>query len=126
MPDLLADFETYFLAQGITSGAYFKDTTLDTPSDCVSIFEYAGGGSYGQIAGTSRSIQIVARDEKATLAKAKASELYKALQTEDGILNLTAERWCTIFLRQTPFKMKVDSQGRTYYCFNVGVTTYID
>lgn len=127
MADLLEDFGTYFSSAGlVTPSAFGMDQMPDKPASCVAVYEYAGGNGEQQVAGVLRSIQIVARDESARAAKAKANALYNALDTEDGILNLTPERWCAIQLRQPPFKMRVDNQNLTYYAFNVGVNTFND
>jgi len=126
MADLLADIQAYFTAAGLVDGAFFLDASQDTPDKAITVYEYTGETGIPQVASVLRSVQVVARDKAANAARVKANSLYKALQTEDGILQLTAERWCMISLRQPPFKMKVDSAGRTYYCFNVGITTYED
>lgn len=124
--DLLGDFEIFFAARGITADVIYKDTMLSNGDTAIGIYEYSGSGANAQIAGATRSIQIVARAKAVIDAKAKVNALYATLQTEDGILHLTTERWCSIYLRQPPFKMMTDAEGRTYYCFNVGVTTYTD
>lgn len=127
MADLLEDFGAYFSSAGLLSSTAFGiDHMPDKPASCVAVYEYAGSNGPPQVAGSSRSVQIVVRDESSRAAKMKADEIYRALDVEDGILNLTPERWCAIYLRQTPFKLKVDEQNRTYYAFNVGVTTFND
>jgi hypothetical protein len=127
MSDLITDFESYFISLGhVVIGGIHHDTILDIPDTIVAIYEYQGAPNTPQIASVDRSIQIVTRDKSATNAKLKARVLYDALKTDDGILNLTTERWCMIYLRCTPYKMKVDTKDRVYYCFNLGVTTYED
>lgn len=127
MNDLLKDFESYFTSLDvIESGKFFRDTMPDMPDSLVCVFEYSGQGSIPQIQTANRSIQIAVRDKNATVAMQKAKQLYGTLITEDGILSLTEVRWCMVHLRQTPFKIRVDEKGRSYYGFNVGVTTYID
>lgn len=127
MANLLQDFETYFTTMGvITAGAFYKNTMLDTPDSAAAVYEYQGSVGLPQIASALRSIQIVARDKTDAGARAQINLLYNSLVTDDGILDLAPLRWSMIALRQPPFKMKVDTAGRTYYCFNVGVTTYTD
>jgi hypothetical protein len=127
MTDLLADVEAYFLANTLTTGySIFKDTMLDTPDDAVGIYEYAGAGGPTQVAGALRSLQIVVRAKSVKNARVQINSLYKALNVEDGVINFTVDRWATVFLRQTPFKLKADTSGRTYYAFNMGVNTYLD
>lgn len=123
MADLLFDFETYFKTHNALNELY-KDYMPDKPDEVTVVQEYQGSSPIAQIASVDRSLQFVVRSKSAATAKTKAKELYKLLQTDDGILNLTPERWCMIFLRQTPFKIKVDDSNRVVYGFNVGVTTY--
>jgi hypothetical protein len=125
MADLLVDFETYFVAKGVASVVY-KDIAPDQPDILVALYEYEGSNPVAQIDGSSRSIQVMVRDVSAAAAKLKIKGIYNSLITEDGILDLTDTRWCTIYLKQPPFKMKVDESNRSYYVFNVAVTTYID
>lgn len=127
MPDLLTDFESYFnVSSLLTSWVLYKDTILDTPDDAIAVYEYQGGTGIAQVAGAERSIQIVTRSKSAFAAKTKANALYGVLQSDDGIINLTAVRWTVMSLRQPPFRFKVDNQARVYYCFNIGVVTYED
>ncbi|MNB69316.1 hypothetical protein D3C75_158440 [compost metagenome] len=126
MADLLEDLQTYFSAKGIMPvQSIFRDASPDKPASAVILYEYIGAGSLPQIAGATRNVQIVARDQSATTAKLKARELYHALETEDGILFLTDSRWSLIYIKQPPFKLKVEND-LTYYCFNVSITTYVD
>lgn len=127
--DLLKDIVQYLVTSGISVGDgidAFRDFTPDTPDSVIIIYEYGGTPEVPQIAGIERSIQISTRDKSASNAKQKAWDIYKALSTEDRVLNLTVDRWCMLYPRQTPFKIKVDNSERVYYGFNVGITSYID
>lgn len=129
MTDLLLDFVTYFKGLGLVQNDgvdIFRDTEPDSPDSASLMHEYGGRSPIPQIAGTDRAIQVNCRDLSATVAKLQARALYKALETEDGILNLTSQRWCMIILNQTPFKIKVDIKERVYYGFNLTVVTYND
>lgn len=127
MTTLLDDFETYFTTQNLTNDfIVYKDTMEDKGDNAIGIYEYGGSGTLPQITGVSRSIQVVVRAKTVRDAKARIALLYKALQTQEGILHLTSGRWTTVYLRQTPFKFKVDEKGRTYYAFNLGCTTYFE
>ncbi|MNU34908.1 hypothetical protein D3C71_234950 [compost metagenome] len=126
MADLIEDFQTFFASKGIAAtNQIFRDASPDTDTFAVIIYEYEGAGALPQIAGATRNIQIVARDKSATAAKLKARELYHSLETEDGILNLTDSRWSLIYIKQPPFKLKVEKE-LVYYCFNISVTTFTD
>lgn len=127
MANLLEDFQTYFITAGLaTTANSFLNIMQDSPDSAVAIYEYQGSGSLPQIGAVTRSIQVVARDKSVVGVLTSINNLYRSLVTEEGILNLTPERWTVIDLRQPPFQLKVDTAGRTYYCFNVGVVTYID
>lgn len=129
MSDLLLDFVSYLVAQGAVQGDgvdIFRDNTPDSPDSLVTLFEYQGEPAPLNEAIAHRSVQIVARASSATAAKLKARELYALVSPLNRYLKLTAERWCQLYPRQTPFKIKTDSSGRIYYGFNLGVTTYND
>lgn len=125
MADLLVDFETYFVSKNIATTVY-KDTAPDAPNSLIALYEHQGTAFMPQIDGAMRSIQFVVRDASAAKAKTKAKDMYNTLITEDGLLNLTEQRWCLISISQPPFRMKTDEAGRVYYAFNANVTTYID
>lgn len=123
--DLLDNFKEYFDTASLTDGfVVYTDTMDDRGDSAIGIYEYKGAGSLPQINTPTRSIQIVARAKTVKVARTKIQALYNALVTETGQINLTDERWAVLYLRQTPFKFKVDDEGRTYYAFNIGCTTY--
>lgn len=125
MEDLLLDIKTYLASSGIKE-EIFRDAVGDTPDVAIVLYEYQGANPIAQIAGSDRAIQFVVRGPQATLAKTLIKKIYKLLETEDSILNFTSERWAMVHLNQTPFKMKVDEKGRSYYVFNTTITTYIE
>lgn len=127
MAELLSDMRSFILANVDTTGySIFEDTMLDEPDNAIAIYEYAGVSPIPQIESTLRSLQIVSRSKSSLAAKQMANSIVAVLRPEDGILDLTTERWCQIVVRQAPFKLKVDPSGRTYYVFNVGLNTYYD
>lgn len=127
MADLLVDIQSYLISKSlVTVDDCWLDTMPSQPDSCVGVYEYTGVGGPPQADVYLRSIQIVTRDRGAQAAKTKAQALHKALQSSSGIVNITPTRPCTVILRQTPFKVKVDDVGRTYYGFNIGITTYSD
>jgi len=124
---LLDDIATYFMSHNLASaGTIFYDGTPDDPDECIAVYEYAGNAFIPQIAGVLRSVQVVVRSKSQTKARSLANLLYRSLQTDDGVLYLTEDRWCVMSLRQPPFKLKVDTHARYYFCFNAGITTYQD
>lgn len=127
--DLIQDFITFLLGLGLINGDgidAFRDFMPDNPKEVVSVYEYQGHEQIPQIEGVHRSIQVVVRSASATTAKNKARQIYKVLNTETGIINFTPDRWCTVSLRQVPFKIKTDGNELVYYGFNIGITTYND
>lgn len=125
MAGLLHDIKTFLIANGATE-TIFVDTTLDAPSNVITLYEYEGTSPLAQIEGSLRSIQIVVRDDSAAIAKQRIDTLYKLFMTNDSILQIVENRLVTLHLRHTPFKLKTDEQARTYYAFSMGVHTFVD
>lgn len=123
--NLLNDIKTYLTNNGV-SVPINRDYMPDKPDYCVALYEYQGYLPGPQIAGAIRPVQIVVRSNKPTEAYDLSSKILNLLRTEDGILNLTDDRWSAINIRQVPFKLKTDEAGRVYYCFNSDFTTYLD
>lgn len=130
MSDLLLDIVTYFTSSGFCAGDgidAFRDFTPETPDSMISVVEYSGDpGSAVDVSTVHRSFQISVRAKSATESKNKARQLYNALNSSTRFVKLTSERWSLVYLRQSPFKIKVDAAGRNYYGFNIGITSYID
>lgn len=129
MTDLLLDFVSFFTTASLVQGDgidIFRDIAPDSPDSATILYEYSGYTPMPQIMGVERPIQIVCRDLSATAAKTKARSLYNALITDDSVLNLTTDRWCTLSFKEPPFKLKEDEKERIYYGFNVRATTYSD
>jgi hypothetical protein len=125
MPDLITDIET-FLSNGMTLPEVYHDTMLDDPDEVLAIYEYAGANSpYPAISANLRTFQLVVRSRSAMNARAKCKEAYDLVSSteDDGVLNLNG-RECVVATMQSPFKLKVDDKDRTYYCFNLVVTTH--
>lgn len=126
MTDLLSDIKAFLVTKGMDGDITSIDAIGEDPDTAIALYEYQGSNPLVQIPGVDRSVQIVVRDLSAAKSKALSRKLYSYLKTEDGIINFTPSRWALIHLRQSPFKMKVDESNRTYYVFNVGVTTHED
>jgi hypothetical protein len=126
MADLFVDFQSYFNMQLLHDGVLHMDNLPQEGDNALALYEYEGVGSLSQIGSSTRSLQLVVRHKSARAARTKAWELYRSLQSDDGIVYLTTTRWTLIHLRQPPFKLKVDEAGRSYYCFNLSITTEND
>lgn len=125
MATLLEDLKSYLVEGGVVPPDLCTlDSMPDKPDYVVTLYEYQGASPPPQIASAHYSVQIVVRAKKSTEAKQKAWDIYKALETEDGYLNITPTRWSMVYLREPPFRMKVDNSGRLHYGFNLGITSH--
>lgn len=122
---LLEDIKTFLVNNGVVVPIN-RDHMPDEPDTAIALYEYEGSLPSPQIAGATRPVQVVVRSKRPTEASELSYVIMKLLRTEDGILQLTEDRWSAINIRQVPFKMKTDEAGRVYYCFNSYFTTYLD
>ena len=129
---LLLDIVTFLVANGAATADgkdIFRDFTPEHPDSLVVLQEYKGDPVSLQDAAVHRSVQISARNKDANTARQKALGIFKAFQEaqgEDARVQLTPTRWGQVYLRQPPFMLKRDEDNRTYYAFNIGITTTID
>ena len=129
---LLLDIILFLKENNIVSGDgvdAFRDFAPEHPDQLVVLQEY-GGDPVSLVDPTvHRSVQVLARDKNANTARQKALSIFKVLQDscgEDGLVHFTSERWGQVYLRQTPFLLKRDQNDRSYYAFNIGITTTIE
>ncbi len=107
----------------------FRDFTPEEPNNLVALHEYSGTNALLYDPSVHRSVQILCRNNEADLARQKALSIYKLFvdnQSQVGAVKLTDDRWGQVFLRQTPFKYKIDENNRVYYVFNIGITTTVE
>jgi len=129
MANLMEDVISFYSDLGLTTGYgvdAFVDTMPERPNTCLAINEYQGLPQGFLVEAALRNIQVVNRDVSAEAARKRALDLYNAIRPSEQLQDLTSERWSLIEPKQTPFKLKVDSQGRTYYVFNLEIITYTD
>ena len=129
MSDLLLDLINHLASKGIVKGDgidSFRDFTPEEPDSVFVVHEYAGAPTPLHDTFVHRSLQLTFRDKKASVAKAKCKQIFDELSPVGRYKVLSNDRWCQIYPRQTPFKIKVDSAGRTTYGFNIGITTERD
>lgn len=102
----------------------FVDNQPDTPIKIVVLSEYYGSGpALGAKDFSNRSVQLTVRAGTTREAKELCWKIFQVLNnTENRIVDI-GSRMTMIYPRQTPFKMRQDSQGRIYYVFNMGVST---
>lgn len=104
----------------------FRDFTPESPDSIVALHEYNGSPSVQHESAVHRSVQVSVRSVNADEARQKAVNIYKSFIAENLIVDLTADRWGQVSLRQTPFRLGRDSSNRTTYAFNLGITTSIE
>ena len=126
---LLLDIITYLTDNDAVKGDgidAFRDFSPEEPDNIVVVTEYSGSPQVPFEPLVHRSVQVSVRNISADMARRKALEIYKLLQSETKRIDFTPERWGQVSLRQTPFRMNTDTQDRVTYCFNIGVTTTIE
>lgn len=132
MPNpLLLDIILYFKSKSLVEDDgidAFRDFTPEKPDNLVALHEYRGSPSIPQDPRVHRSVQVTVRDLNADTSRQRAVDLFQALYTTDETrrIDFTPDRWGQVYLRQPPFRMKMDENNRTVYCFNVGITTTIN
>lgn len=115
---------TQVTADGID---FFRDAIPEAPDSLVAASEYAGAPQQLGVESANRSVQIAVRESTYAAASAKAWIVYKLLVDPiEPFIDLVSGRWCLITARQTPFKMQIDTQGRTIFAFNLIITTKLD
>lgn len=123
------DMATYLTGKNLVEGAgvdFFIDVEPAVPDNCVMLYEYPGDpyNPYSEI--THRSFQLMVRNKSTDEARALSVSIYESLMSPNFNVQLTADRLCQVYLRNPPFKLKTDENNRTFYCFNIGITTTID
>ena len=129
MNDLLLDIIEHLVSQDLVVGDgtdSFRDFTPETPDNVFVVHEYPGSPLPFQDTFTHRSLQLTVRDKSASRAKTQCIKIFNELSPVDRYKTLSNGRWCQIYPRQLPFKIKVDNAGRTTYGFNIGITTERD
>lgn len=129
---LLLDIATFLTNNKVVLGDgidIFRDFIPEEPDNVVALIEYSGDPAIPVDPAVHRSVQISTRNKDANLARQKALEVYQVLvenMDETRRINFTKSRWGQLYLRQSPFKYRTDENNRTYYCFNMGITTTIE
>lgn len=128
---LLEDIVAYLATKNIVEGDgvdAFRDFQPESPDNIVSLHEYAGDPVSRYTDVVHRSVQVVIRNKSASASKAKAYAVLNAFRMSDDAqrINFSDTRWGQVHIRQTPFKIKQDENGRTHYAFNLGITTNTD
>ncbi len=133
MSNLLDDVVDVLVAEGITDTIY-KDTMPDKPAQAITFYETQGSGILRGGVGASRNIQVSVRTDRSSpvWAMEKAWQIFNVLAVPDKVMDTREEEypetdfWGVITMKQTPFKIGVDNEGRIYYGFNMNVITKTD
>ena len=133
MSNLLDDIVQVLTAEGITDKIY-KDTMPESPAQVITFYEVQGGGVLKGGVGASRNIQVSVRTDRSqpVWAMEKAWAIFNVLAVPDKVMDAREEEypetdfWGVITMKQTPFKIGVDSEGRIHYGFNMNVITKTD
>lgn len=101
----------------------FRDFTPEAPDTLIALHEYRGDPGVQHESAVNRSVQILSRSKSANEARQRALDIHGLLISDNLIINFTPDRWGQVHIRQSPFKIGIDGNGRTTYGFNVGITT---
>jgi len=101
----------------------FRDFTPESPDTLIALHEYKGDPGVQHESAVNRSVQILSRSKSANEARQRALTIHDLFISENLIVNFTTSRWGQVHIRQSPFKIGIDGNGRTTYGFNVGITT---
>jgi hypothetical protein len=101
----------------------FRDFTPEAPDTLIALHEYRGDPGVQHESAVNRSVQILSRSKSANEARQRALDIHSLLISDNLIINFTPDRWGQVHIRQSPFKIGIDGNGRTTYGFNVGITT---
>ena len=126
---LLLDIVMFLTDNGVVQGDgvdAFRDFTPEKPDSLVALHEYKGDPAVPYEPSVHRSVQVTVRDKDADVARSKALQIFKLLQSDNLIVQFTPTRWGQVHLRQTPFKIGEDKNDRVTYGFNIGITTTIE
>jgi hypothetical protein len=127
MATLQEDMITYFVGLGLVNATNcFSNIIPAEPDNIVVLYEYPGDPVIPYFEVVNRSIQLSVRNVNADEASQLTLSLFKALISPNLMVFFTPTRVGQVYLRQPPFKLGIDENNRTTYCFNIGITTTID
>lgn len=129
MANLLEDVIAFYVDLGLVTALAtdaFVDNMPDEPDTCLAVYEFVGGPrpAYSDIA--TRKIQVMCRAKSQVVARQNAIEFYNAIIPDAQRQDLTVQRWTVVESNTVPSKIKIDTKGRSYYMFDLELTTYID
>lgn len=124
MVDLVSDVVNLIIGEELAEAVdvdIFKDFIPDAPNDIVVVSEYSGSDIHPFANASVRSIQILCRAKTPSKAREKCWKLFDMFTNKIPMTQI-GNHTCILALRNSPFKMEVDSKNRHLYVFNMGVT----
>ena len=99
----------------------FCDFKPKEPNDIVSLSEYKGSKMDMFTNSSVRSVQLIVRNRRNSVAKEKIWEIYDLLYSQNSIIKL-GNAISLLTIRHTPIKLGVDEKNRHEWVINMGVT----
>ena len=137
MDDLLNRFGNFLINHGAVEGLGIDlsfDYVPDSPDQLVAIIEEVGGQVV--FSAFSRHIKILVRSgqHNPTWSKVKCWEIFNLLNQEERSIDDRGDDpyedysnlWGVLDIKSSPYKLKVDQNGRYYYCFTFVFVTQGD
>lgn len=127
---LLLSIISYLVDSGVCLGDgvdCYRDFMPEEPNFAIVFHEYEGDDILPYTEHVHRSVQVKVRDTNAEIARMKAVQICTMLRSsaEDRRIDFNESVWGQVYIRQAPFKLSQDEDGRITYCFNLGITTNI-
>ena len=126
--DLLLDVINYVIEHQLATQKdvdIFKDVMLDTPDNCISVFEYVNAGASWNSEMSTRNVQVVVRDTSGQKAMDLSWKLFHLFKPTEP-LSYIGTRHCAVTMKSTPTQIDQDSKRRRKYAFNMSILTTLN
>jgi len=110
----------------LSTDEFSYDTLPSSPDSIIAIHEFTGNSGLQQIEEVVRSFQIKIRDANVHIARSNAMKIFKALHTENMMVQLTDNLNCKVITNESPSKLDTDIEGRTIYSFNLYILAKLE
>jgi hypothetical protein len=129
MAGLLEDIATWLISNHVATKLgvdIFTDVEVPNPDHIIILNVYGGDPPRPYEIVSTRFVQALVRDTDWGAANSGAWALYNLFNVDDRILHFTASRTGFVFVKQPPFRTRIDLNGRALYGFNMEITTKND
>lgn len=126
MTDLLLDIVKYLTTNLLVQGDgidAFRDFQPPDPDNIVVLNEYAGSPQVFGVDAGVRSVQLIVRNTSSDAAKLLSWKIVNLLVKPMDPVQHVQTRWLLVSIRNSPFRLNTDAQGRVIWCANLGITT---